>query len=77
LAGLSDQSTDQQIIKSTNWTWSMSPEEFFMYLTIGLIVMAPIGARIYRRLTLRRTEAMLREQFGHPPVGNDPPSSKR
>lgn len=55
----------------------MSPEEFFMYLTIGLIVMAPIGARIYRRLTLRRTEAMLREQFGHPPAGNEQPSSKR
>jgi len=42
----------------------MSPEEFFMYLTIGLIVIAPIGARLYRRLTLRRTQAMLREQFG-------------
>ena len=41
----------------------MSPEEFFMYLTIGLIVIAPIGARIYRRLTLQRTQKMLREQF--------------
>ena len=49
----------------------MSPEEFFMYLTIGLIVMAPVGARIYRRLTLRRTEAMLREQFGPPSAGHD------
>ncbi|WP_155970083.1 hypothetical protein [Nitrospira japonica] len=36
-----------------------------MYLTIGLIVIAPIGARLYRRMTLRRTQAMLREQFGH------------
>lgn len=42
----------------------MSPEEFFMYLTIGLIVLAPIGARLYRRMTLRKTQAMLREQFG-------------
>lgn len=42
----------------------MSPEEFFMYLTIGLIVVAPVVARLYRRMTLRRTQAMLREQFG-------------
>lgn len=42
----------------------MSPEEFFMYLTIGLIVLAPIGARLYRRMTLRQTQAMLQEQFG-------------
>ena len=41
----------------------MSPEEFFMYLTIGLIVLAPLGARVYRRITLRKTQAMLREQF--------------
>lgn len=44
----------------------MSPEEFFMYLTIGLIVLVPIGARIYRRMTLQRTQRMLREQFGKP-----------
>ena len=49
----------------------MSPEEFFMYLTIGLIVMVPVGARIYRRMTLRRTEAMLRAQFAQPPAGHD------
>ena len=54
----------------------MSPEEFFMYLTIGLIVMAPVGARIYRWMTLRRTEAMLREQFGQPPTGHDHASPK-
>ncbi len=35
-----------------------------MYLTIGLIVLVPIGARLYRRMTLRRTQAMLKEQFG-------------
>ena len=44
----------------------MSPEEFFMYLTIGLIVLVPIGARIYRRMTLQRTQRMLREQLGKP-----------
>jgi hypothetical protein len=44
----------------------MSPEEFFMYLTIGLIVVVPIGARIYRRMTLQRTQKMLQEQFGRP-----------
>jgi len=41
----------------------MTPEEFFMYLIIGLIVIVPIGARIYRRLTLGRTQSMLRKQF--------------
>ena len=42
---------------------SVSPEEFFMYLTIGLIVIAPIGARLYRRMTLERTQKMLRKEF--------------
>jgi hypothetical protein len=42
----------------------MSPEEFFMYLTIGLIIIVPVGARIYRRMTLAKTQAMLQEQFG-------------
>jgi hypothetical protein len=45
---------------------SVSPEEFFMYLTIALIVIAPIGARLYRRMTLQRTQRMLREQFNSP-----------
>jgi hypothetical protein len=44
----------------------VSPEEFFMYLTIGLIVIAPIGARLYRRMTLRRTRQMIREQLDEP-----------
>ena len=42
----------------------MSPEEFFMYLIIGLIVIIPIGARVYRRVTQQRTQKMLQEQFG-------------
>ena len=45
---------------------AMSPEEFFMYLTIGLIVVVPVGARLYRRMTLQRTQTMLRQQFGSP-----------
>jgi hypothetical protein len=44
--------------------YGVSPEEFFMYLTIGLIVIVPIAARIYRRMTLQRTQKMLRAQFG-------------
>jgi hypothetical protein len=44
-----------------------------MYLTIGLIVIAPIGARVYRRMTLRRTQRMLREQFTKPARGQGEP----
>ena len=35
-----------------------------MYLTIGLIVLVPIGTLLCRRMTLSRTQQMLREQFG-------------
>lgn len=49
----------------------MSPEEFFMYLTIGLIILVPVGARLYRRMTLAKTEAMLQEQFGKPSTPTD------
>jgi len=41
----------------------MTPEEFFMYLIIALVIVTPIGARLYRRLTLNRTTQMLREQM--------------
>lgn len=44
----------------------MTPEEFFMYLIIALVILAPIGARLYRRLTLNRTTQMVREQLHHP-----------
>lgn len=54
----------------------MSPEEFFMYLTIALIVLVPVGARLYRRVTLAKTQAMLREQFGQPAPPPDQPSTK-
>lgn len=42
----------------------MSSEDFFMYLTIALIVLIPAGARLYRYVTARRVERMLTEQFG-------------
>ncbi|HQY56932.1 MAG: hypothetical protein KA240_06370 [Nitrospira sp.] len=41
----------------------MTPEEFFMYLIIALVIIAPIGARVYRRLTLNRTTQLLRDQL--------------
>ncbi|MGH7205041.1 MAG: hypothetical protein ACREI2_02405 [Nitrospiraceae bacterium] len=41
----------------------MSPEEFFMYLTIALIVLIPISARVYRYFTMRQVTRMLRQQF--------------
>jgi uncharacterized protein involved in outer membrane biogenesis len=43
---------------------AVSPEEFFMYLTIALIVLIPIAARVYRYVTARQVKRMLREQFG-------------
>ena len=45
---------------------SVSPEEFFMYLTIGLIVVGPLGAPQYRRKTIARTQKKLREDFESP-----------
>jgi hypothetical protein len=54
----------------------MSPEEFFMYLTIGLIVLVPVGARVYRRITLAKTQAMLREQFGQSSAPTDQSTPK-
>ena len=41
----------------------MSPEEFFMYLTIALIVLIPISARLYRYFTMRQVTRMLRQEF--------------
>ncbi|GKS57691.1 hypothetical protein YTPLAS18_12180 [Nitrospira sp.] len=52
----------------------VSNEEFFMYLTIALIVLVPLGARLYRRLTMKRTAAMLRDQFGKEDGGGPGPS---
>jgi hypothetical protein len=44
----------------------VSPEEFFMYLTIALIVLVPISARVYRYLTMRQVKQMLHEQLTRP-----------
>lgn len=51
----------------------MSPEDFFMYLTIALIVLIPAGARLYRYFTAKRVHRMLDEQFGRtvPPARGD------
>jgi hypothetical protein len=38
----------------------MSPEDFFLYLIIGLIIVIPISVRIYRRLTISRLKAQLK-----------------
>lgn len=42
----------------------VSPEEFFMYLTIALIVLIPLSVRVYRYVTMKQVQRMLREQFG-------------
>lgn len=42
----------------------MAAEEFFMYLTIALILVIPISVRVQRYLTRERTAKRLREQFG-------------
>ena len=54
----------------------MTPEEFFMYLIIALVILTPIAARLYRRLTLNRTTQMLREQLqqSQGPRTTTPPS---
>lgn len=43
---------------------TVTAEEFFMYLTIGLIVLIPISVRLYRYITARQVKRMLQEQFG-------------
>ena len=42
--------------------YGISPEEFFMYLTIALIFVIPISVRIYRRLMLGRLKEQLRDK---------------
>jgi len=48
----------------------VSPEEFFMYLIITLIVVIPVSARLYRYLTAKRVSQMVDEQFGKPSAGD-------
>lgn len=54
----------------------MSPEEFFMYLTIGLIVLVPVSARLYRYFTAGQVKRMLREEFGKAPEAGQPRQSE-
>ena len=46
--------------------YSISPEEFFMYLIIGLIIVAPIAGRLYRYAAASRARRMLREELQKP-----------
>ena len=58
----------------------MTPEEFFMYLIFALVIVTPIAARVYRRLTLNRTTQMLREQMNRSQPGQSatpPPEPPR
>jgi len=43
---------------------NLSPEEFFMYLTIALVILVPATARVYRYLTAKQVARMLQEEFG-------------
>jgi hypothetical protein len=51
---------------------SVSPEEFFMYLIVTLIIVIPVSARIYRYLTAKRVAQMVDEQFGRSSAGDHP-----
>jgi hypothetical protein len=42
--------------------YNISPEEFFMYLTITLVILIPISVRIYRRFGLYRLRAQLKKK---------------
>ena len=42
--------------------YGISLEEFFMYLTIGLVIVIPISVRIYRWLAIGRLKAQLHEK---------------
>ena len=54
----------------------MTPEEFFMYLIIALVILAPISARLYRRLTLHRATRLLREQMNQSKAPSAAPPSE-
>lgn len=54
----------------------MAAEEFFMYLTLALIVLIPVSVRVHRYLTRNRVARMLREQGGGESAGkqhDEPP----
>jgi len=39
---------------------SLTSEEFFMYLTIALVILIPLSVRLYRRLGVFRLKAQLK-----------------
>ncbi|MCH6558127.1 MAG: hypothetical protein IH803_07930 [Nitrospirae bacterium] len=41
----------------------LSTEDFFLYLTVALIVLIPLVGRVYRYVTARQVKRMLRDQF--------------
>jgi hypothetical protein len=55
----------------------VSTEEFFMYLTIALIVLVPITARLYRYLTVKQMKRTLHEQFGKKELHEEARPDKR
>ena len=54
---------------------AVSPEDFFLYLTVALIVIIPVSVRILRYLTRNRAAKVLREQFEQSP-GSDTSDDK-
>lgn len=48
-----------------------------MYLTIALIVLVPITARLYRYLTMKQMKRTLHEQFGKKELHGQAKSHKR
>jgi hypothetical protein len=42
--------------------YGIAPEDFFMYLIIGLVIVIPVSVRIYRWLLIGRLKAQLREK---------------
>lgn len=55
----------------------VSTEEFFMYLTIALIILVPITARLYRYFTVKQMKRALHEQFGKKELHEHARSDKR
>lgn len=45
---------------------NVSKEEFFMYLIIALVILAPVTARVYHYLNAGRVKRRLREQIAVP-----------
>ena len=56
---------------------NMSSEEFFMYLTIALIVVVPVSVRVYRYLTAKQLHRVLREEFGTTAGKGQPKETER